>query len=74
MTESEQNLRAAERLLARYRAKTLPHFINGKADPGRSGETFENLTPIDNSAIGKVAAGNASDIDAACEAARAAFQ
>ena len=74
MAELEKNLRDAGRLLARYRAKTLPHFINGKADPGRSGATFENLTPIDNSVIGRVAAGNASDIDAACKAASAAFQ
>ncbi len=73
MSELEKNLNDVEKLLARYRNATLPHFINGKADPGRSGEVFESVTPIDNSVIGKVASGNAGDIDAACQAAAAAF-
>ncbi len=72
-SDFDTNLQAAEELLKPYRSETLPHFINGKRDAGRSGKTFENLTPIDNSVIGKVAAGNADDIDAACQAADAAF-
>lgn len=48
MSELEKNLNDVEKLLARYRNATLPHFINGKADPGRSGEVFESVTPIDN--------------------------
>ena len=72
-SDFDNNLQAAEELLKPYRSDTLPHFINGKRDAGRSGQTFENLTPIDNSVIGKVAAGNADDIDAACQAADAAF-
>jgi 5-carboxymethyl-2-hydroxymuconic-semialdehyde dehydrogenase len=73
-TEFETNLRDAKKLLGRFRTDTLPHFINGKHDAGRSGKTFENLTPIDNSVTGKVVAGNADDIDAACQAAEAAFE
>ena len=72
-SDFETNLQDAEKLLARFRKETLPHFINGKHDGGRSGKTFENLTPVDNSVIGKIAAGNADDIDAACKAAEAAF-
>ena len=73
VSEFDTNLQAAEEALKPYRDDTLPHFINGKRDAGRSGKTFENLTPIDNSVIGNVAAGNADDIDAACQAAAAAF-
>ena len=73
-SDFETNQRDTEKLLARFRKDTLPHFINGKHDVGRSGKTFENLTPIDNSVTGSIAAGNADDIDAACKAAEAAFE
>lgn len=73
MSELENNLQKLEELLAPLKAETMPHFINGKRDPGRSGETFEGYTPVDNSVIGNVAAGNGDDIDAACDAAEAAF-
>jgi len=72
--ELDVNREEAERLLARFRSATLPHLINGRPDAGRSGKTFESITPIDNSVIGKVAAGNAGDIDAAAQAAAAAFE
>jgi 5-carboxymethyl-2-hydroxymuconic-semialdehyde dehydrogenase len=68
------NCQDADTLLKRFRNETLPHFINGKQDKGRSGKTFDSLTPVDNSIIGDVAAGNADDIDAACKAAAAAFE
>ena len=71
--EFEANCRDAETLLERFRETTLPHFINGRHDSGRSGKTFESVSPIDNNVIGKVAAGNREDIDAACTAAEAAF-
>lgn len=69
----KKNVRQAEKLLKRFRKTAMPHFIGGKHDDGRSGKTFESVTPIDNSVIGKVAAGNAGDIDAACKAAARAF-
>ena len=71
--ELDKNLQDAEKLLQRFRSGVLPHFINGKVDAGASGAVFENSTPIDNSVIGEVAAGNADDIDIACNAAAAAF-
>ena len=73
-TDFEANLKDAEALLKRFREQTLPHFINGDHDAGRSGATFESVTPIDNSVIGRVAAGNPDDIDVACKAAEAAFE
>jgi 5-carboxymethyl-2-hydroxymuconic-semialdehyde dehydrogenase len=74
MSDLGNNLQKIEKLLTPHRAETLPHFINGKRDPGRSGETFEGYTPVDNSLIGNVASGNADDIDAACRAADGAFE
>jgi 5-carboxymethyl-2-hydroxymuconic-semialdehyde dehydrogenase len=73
MSDLKNNLQSIEKLIAPLQAETLPHFIDGKRDPGRSGKTFDGYTPVDNSVIGKVAAGNAEDIDAACIAAEAAF-
>jgi len=74
MTKLEENLDKVEQLLTPLRAGTLPHFIDGQRDPGRSGEAFASHSPVDNSVIGNVAAGNADDIDAACRAAAAAFE
>jgi 5-carboxymethyl-2-hydroxymuconic-semialdehyde dehydrogenase len=74
MSDLENNLQSIEKLLAPLRANALPHFINGKRDAGRSGNTFDGYTPVDNSVIGAVAAGNSDDIDAACSAAEAAFE
>lgn len=51
----------------------MPHFIDGRPTPGVSDATFESVTPIDNSTIGSVCAGNAEDIDIACQAAANAF-
>ena len=58
-TDFESNMKDAEQLLQRFRGETLPHFINGKRDPGRSGNTFDSIAPSDNSVIGSVSAGNA---------------
>jgi 5-carboxymethyl-2-hydroxymuconic-semialdehyde dehydrogenase len=73
MSDLQSNLKSIEALLTPLKVETLPHFIDGKRDAGRSGNTFEGYTPVDNSVIGNVAAGNADDIDAACQAANAAF-
>jgi 5-carboxymethyl-2-hydroxymuconic-semialdehyde dehydrogenase len=74
MLELESNLNKLDALIAPLGEETLPHFIDGQRDPGRSGETFEGYTPVDNSVIGNVASGNAADIDAACKAAATAFE
>jgi 5-carboxymethyl-2-hydroxymuconic-semialdehyde dehydrogenase len=71
--EFAANCRETHALLQRFRNDTLGHLINGKPDAGRSGRTFQSVTPIDNSVIGSIAAGNAEDIDAAASAAADAF-
>lgn len=69
----EQNLATAQQYLARFRDNTLGHFINGEWTLGSKGETFDNLTPTDNTSLGKVVKATAEDVDAACEAAQQAF-
>jgi len=68
-----QNLSKCDGYLARFRTMTLGHYIDGAFTPGIDGETFDNVTPVDNSVLGKVAEGSAKDMDRACEAADSAF-
>ena len=67
------NQEKASSYLARFSSSTLGHFINGDNNQGTSSETFENHTPVDNSLLGKVAAGGAGEVDISAQAARAAF-
>ena len=69
----KKNVERLEPLLERYRCDVLAHFIDGALDKGSSGQTFENLTPVDNSILGQVARGGAGDIDKAAQAAKTAF-
>ena len=69
----ESNKARAREYLGRFDGRTLVHFIDGADVPGTSGATFENTTPIDNSPVNLVAAGNAEDIDRAARAACDAF-
>jgi len=63
--------------VALYRAKIaetgVQNFINGERVDAISGKTFENGSPIDSSLICTVAEGDATDIDVAAKAAKAAF-
>jgi aldehyde dehydrogenase (NAD+) len=49
------------------------HFINGRWTPGASGETLPVVDPSTGEVIEQIARGTAADIDAAVQAARAAF-
>ena len=49
-------------------------FINGERVAARSGQTFDNLSPIDGRLLGQVARCDGADVDAAVLAARAAFE
>jgi len=69
----EQNRGKAEDLLRAYGERPLGHLIAGSRVPAEAGQTFDNLTPSDNSVLGQVAAGGAQAIDAAAAAAAAAF-
>jgi len=69
----DQNRERAARYLERFSASPLLHRIGGSEAAPVSSEFFDNLTPIDDSLLGSVAAGSAADVDAAAEAASAAF-
>ncbi len=73
MSDLASNLAQAQEYLKRFKSNTTTHFIAGEWTSPEGVDTFDNLTPTDNSSIGKVAAGTAADIDRACEAAQAAF-
>jgi 5-carboxymethyl-2-hydroxymuconic-semialdehyde dehydrogenase len=70
---AQENIRKASKHLERFASAPLGHFIDGALRPGASTATFENRTPIDDSLLGLVSAGNAADIDAAAGAAERAF-
>lgn len=54
-------------------ARQYGNFIDGTWQPARSGATFESRDPSDGALIGRFAASDRSDVDAAVAAARAAF-
>ena len=49
-------------------------FINGERVGAASGQSFDNLSPIDGRVLGQVARCDGADVDAAVLAARAAFE
>ena len=55
-----------------YKAK-YGNYINGKFVEPKSGKYFDNTTPINNEVICSVARSDAKDVDAALDAAHAAF-
>ena len=59
--------------IATMTAKTYKNFINGKWVAAASGETFPVYDPSTEDVIAQVASASAADIDAAVQAARAAF-
>src|SRR5690606_10080763 len=63
----------AEKHLVRFRTATVPHLIDGKSDVG-GGDTFETLSPVDNSVLANVARGYADEIARAAKAAMQAFR
>lgn len=69
----DTNINKANSYLARFQNQTLGHYINGEWTQGSEGETFDNLTPTDNTSLGKVVKGSAEDVNQACLAAEKAF-
>jgi len=49
-------------------------FINGAWVPAKSGKTFETVNPATEEVLAEVAEGDAADVDAAVQAARAALE
>lgn len=54
-------------------AEDTLHFINGRALPSESGGFLDNFAPGTGKIIGRVAAGNPTDVEAAVTSASAAF-
>jgi 5-carboxymethyl-2-hydroxymuconic-semialdehyde dehydrogenase len=66
------NLMELERLLERFKARDLGHFIGGELRPA-TGAVFDNRSPADGVVINRVASGGAGDVDEAVAAAQAAY-
>ena len=73
-SESATNQEKVEPFRQKVAERGIKHLINGEWVASASGETFETLSPIDNSVIAEVASGNAEDIDKAAKAAAEAFK
>ena len=73
MSDFASNLKDTEQYIKRFKDQPLGHLIAGKSTASLSGKTFANESPIDNSPLGQVAAGDEADVDLACKAAAAAF-
>lgn len=68
-----QNVEAAERFMSRFAETPLPHIIGGHNTAASNNKTFVNTCPIDGKPLGEVAAGDATDINAAARSATEAF-
>lgn len=66
-----ENLRKAGEYLRQFQGEPVPHFIAGERVS--SPESFDDLDPVNNSPICKVASGGRTEIDRAAKAAEAAF-
>jgi len=69
MSDFASNLKDTEQYIKRFKDQPLGHLIAGKSTASLSGKTFANESPIDNSPLGQVAAGDEADVDLACKAA-----
>lgn len=54
-------------------SRDFQHFIDGQFTSGSTGRSFDKRNPIDNTLVGTVHEGAATEIDAAVQAARAAL-
>lgn len=73
MSDLENNLRAAASYLYPFKDSVTGHVINGEHVVPNDAKTYTNLTPTDNTSLGQVVRGAAEDVNAACDAAQAAF-
>ena len=67
------NLADTRQYIERFKSQPLGHLINGLRVASVSGETFGNESPVDQSPLGTVCAGDATDVNLACTAAADAF-
>jgi 5-carboxymethyl-2-hydroxymuconic-semialdehyde dehydrogenase len=72
MSALQDNIHKAKNYLKQFDGGVKNH-IAGKQCAAVSGQTFEIITPVDQSPLANVASSNAEDIDLAAKAAKAAF-
>lgn len=73
MTTKDQKDLAYYQAIAEKITIPTKAYINGQWMDADSGETFENISPIDGKKLGDIAACDRSDVNKAVSAARAAF-
>ncbi len=73
MSELEQNIEKLNTYLKRISGAGIQNLIAGQSRDAISGDTFETVSPVDETVICRVAKGGAADIDQAAKAASAAF-
>ena len=73
MSDLKTNLDTLEPHLARFAKHGVLNRIAGETRPAASGQTFGNHSPVDETHICVVARSDATDVDAAAQAAKAAF-
>ena len=54
--------------------RSYDHYINGEASGPETGAYFESMDPVSGEVWAKIARGDASDVDRACQAAQTAFE
>ena len=69
----EENLDALDRILPTFEDVPVPNLIGGERRPATSGDSFENLSPVDGSRICDVSKSSEFDVSLASESAEAAF-
>lgn len=73
MSDLDRNLATLAPHLERIQGTGILNHIAGQAVPAASGAWFDTTSPVDDSQIARVARSDASDVDAAAQAAKAAF-
>ena len=73
MSDLTSNLEKLSGYLERFKSTGVSHHINGKNLWSKSGDTFQSVSPVDESFICDVAKGGAEEIALAADAAKNAF-
>ena len=69
MSAIDDNISRAQKYMQRFATDGVNNHINGKDLPAQSGKTFEINSPVDLCKLADVSSSDASDIDAAAQAA-----
>jgi 5-carboxymethyl-2-hydroxymuconic-semialdehyde dehydrogenase len=63
MSEFDVNLLQSKKYLNRFAEAPTGHFINGKPFMANNAQTYENISPVDNTSLGHVVRGTSEDMD-----------